>query len=292
GDIPPGWRDDEIVETTVHAALVQQGHWMLFFPQAEGHEPLYHYLSAAWITALGQSLFSVRLLSAFLGLLSVAALYRLARVLFGTPAALIAAAALAVSFWALMYARFKLRQVSELAPMLLAFYFFWRALHAGGPGIVFPKFVDWRGRPGPAVKTAATRARSRPSPTHSSKGEPPEGGFVPFITGTDFSKALRAALLGALFLAVALYTYYAARGAPLLLGAFAVYLLIFHRDLLRARWRPLALAAGVSGLLVLPLAVAIALTPQGEVRLAVVGAPLAEMLRGDPTAVLHNTALT
>ena len=62
GDIPPGWRDDEVVETTVHAALVQQGHWLLFFPQAEGHEPLYHYLSAAWITTLGQSLFSVRLL--------------------------------------------------------------------------------------------------------------------------------------------------------------------------------------------------------------------------------------
>src|SRR5438045_3631612 len=59
-----------------------------------------------------------------------AALYRLARTMFGTPAALIAAAALAVSFWALMYARFKLRQVSELAPMLLAFYFFWRTLHS------------------------------------------------------------------------------------------------------------------------------------------------------------------
>jgi len=238
GDIPPGWRDDEVVETTVHAALVQQGHWMLFFPQAEGHEPLYHYLSAGWITALGQSLFSVRLLSAFLGLLSVAALYRLARAMFGTPAALIAAAALAVSFWALMYARFKLRQVSELTPMLLAFYFFWRALRS------------------------------------------------------PFKDAWRPALLCALFLALSLYTYYAARGAPLLLAVFTAYLLIFHWPWLRLRWRPLLLAASASLALAVPLAVAIALTPQGEARLAVVGAPLADLMRGDPTAVLHNTALT
>jgi 4-amino-4-deoxy-L-arabinose transferase-like glycosyltransferase len=238
GDIPPGWRDDEIVETTVHAALVQQGHWLLFFPQAEGHEPLYHYLSAGWITALGQSLFSVRLLSALLGLLSVAALHRLARAMFGTPAALIAAAALAVSFWALMYARFKLRQVSELAPMLLAFYFFWRALRSAAKDV-------WR-----------------------------------------------PAALSALFLALSLYTYYAARGAPLLLAAFGIYLLVFHRHLLRARWRPLVLAAGASVVLVIPLAVAIAVTPQGEARLAVVGAPLAELLRGDPRAVIGNVVQT
>jgi hypothetical protein len=130
--VPPGWRDDEVVETTVHAALIRQGHWLLFFPQAEGHEPLYHYLSAAWITAAGQSLFVVRLLSAFLGLLSVAALYRLSRQLFGAPVALLAAAALAASFWGLMYSRFKLRQVGTLAPMLLAFHFFFRAFRANG----------------------------------------------------------------------------------------------------------------------------------------------------------------
>src|SRR5262249_60172209 len=89
--LPPGWRDDEVVETVVHAALIRQGHWLLFFPQAEGHEPLYHYLSAAWISLAGQSLFIVRLLSAFFGLLSVAALYRLARRLFGPPVAPLAA---------------------------------------------------------------------------------------------------------------------------------------------------------------------------------------------------------
>lgn len=123
-DLPPGWRDDEIVETTVHAQLVLEGQFPIYFPQAEGHEPLYHYLSAMLIALGGRSLFTVRLLSVFFGLFSLAALYRFARRQFGARVALIAVAALAVSFWGLMYARFKLRHISELGLMLLAFDFF------------------------------------------------------------------------------------------------------------------------------------------------------------------------
>ena len=238
--VPPGWRDDEVVETVVHAALIRQGHWLLFFPQAEGHEPLYHYLSAAWISVAGQSLFIVRLLSAFLGLLSVAALYRLARRLFGGPTALLAAAALGASFWGLMYSRFKLRQVGTVAPMLLAFDFFFRALDARAP----------------------------------------------------YACRRRDGLLAAVWLAAGLYTYYAARAIPLILLALAAYLWLFHREQMRGQWRLLALAAAATAALVAPLAAAIALTPQSQARLAVVGAPLAELLRGNPASVLRNTAET
>ena len=127
-DLPPGWRDDEVVETVVHAQSVLDGRFPLFFPQAEGHEPLYHYLSAALITLAGRSLFTVRLLSVFFGMFSLAALYRFARRYFGPSTALLATAALAVSFWGLMYSRFKLRHVSEVGLMLLTFYFFLRPL--------------------------------------------------------------------------------------------------------------------------------------------------------------------
>lgn len=237
--LPPGWRDDEVVETTVHARLAAQGLY-LFFPQAEGHEPLYHYLSAGWIAAAGSSLFSVRLLSAYLGLLSVAALYRLARALFGGPVALLAAAGLALSFWGLMYARFKLRQVSEVAPMLLAFLFLWLALR-------------------------------------------------PRQTG---SQQKRAALWAGLWLAMTLYTYFAARAVPVILAAFALYLLLAHRPLFVARWRALALTAAVAVALAAPLALAIARTPGGEARLAVVGQPLLALLRGDAGPAIQNTAAT
>lgn len=138
--IPPGWRDDEVIETTVHAQRVLDGEWPLFFPEAEGHEPLYHYASAGWIAVMGRSLWSVRMVSAFFGLLSVAATFRLARQLFGQRVGLIAAALLAVSFWALMYSRTKTRHVGELVFVLLAFSSWWdgvaksrpRALAASG----------------------------------------------------------------------------------------------------------------------------------------------------------------
>jgi len=238
--VPPGWRDDEVVETTVHAALIRQGHWVLFFPQAEGHEPLYHYLSALLISGAGESLVVVRLLSVFFGLLSVAALYRLARRLFGRPAALLAAAALAVSFWGLMYSRFKLRQVSMVAPMLLAFDFFFRA-------------CDPR-------RSAAERRRD--------------------------------ALWAAVWLSASLYTYYAARAVPLILLALAVYLFVFQRERMRGAGRPLVLAAGVALALVAPLALAIAVTPQSQARLGEVGAPLTDLLHGDPRYMLRNAAET
>jgi 4-amino-4-deoxy-L-arabinose transferase-like glycosyltransferase len=145
-DQPPGWRDDEVTETLVHARIVLSGALPLYFPQAEGHEPLYHWLSGGWIALVGQSLFAVRLLSAFFGVVSVAALYRLARRQFGARVALLVAALLAVSFWSLMYSRFKLRHISEVGLMLLSIDFFWQSLqdrssrqrliHAGLAGLL------------------------------------------------------------------------------------------------------------------------------------------------------------
>ncbi|MEK7312162.1 MAG: glycosyltransferase family 39 protein [Chloroflexota bacterium] len=131
-DVPPGWRDDEVTETTVHAQLVLDGHYPLYFIQAEGHEPIYHYLSTGWIALVGRSLFSVRLVSAFFGLLTVAATYRLTRQLFGTRTALFVALLLAVSFWALIYSRTKIRHISELPFALLAFSHLFAAINARG----------------------------------------------------------------------------------------------------------------------------------------------------------------
>jgi 4-amino-4-deoxy-L-arabinose transferase-like glycosyltransferase len=258
-DLPPGWRDDEVVETTVHAALVLAGRAPLYFPQAEGHEPLYHYLSGGWMALAGRSLFSVRLLSALLGVISVAALYRLTRRLFGPSTALLAAAGLAVSFWGLMYARFKLRHVAALAPMLLAFELFWRA-----------------------GATEGSRQSARAAGRRPFADDPQAGRTLAYIW----------AGLAGLCLALALYTYYAARVVPVMLLAFVVYMAVFHRAELRARWRAWAVTAGVAAVLVLPLGVAIARTPGGEARIGVVGQPLRALLNGDPGPALANTRET
>ena len=45
--VPPGWRDDELINIYALSGEVLQGHYPLYFTGASGHEPLYHYLQAA-----------------------------------------------------------------------------------------------------------------------------------------------------------------------------------------------------------------------------------------------------
>jgi hypothetical protein len=80
--------------------------------------------------------------------------------------------------------------------------------------------------------------------------------------------------------------------APAILAGFALYLFLFHRPAFRRAWPALAIMAGVTALLALPLAAAIARTPGAEARLAVVGQPLLDLLRGDPAYALRNTLAT
>ena len=192
--VPPGWRDDEVIETTVHAQIVLDGHYPLYFIQAEGHEPIYHYLSAGWIALVGRTLFSVRLVSVFFGLLTVAATFRLTRQLFGTRPALLVALLLAVSFWALMYSRIKIRHFAELPFVLLAFSSLFKVI---------------------SYQSSVIRRRSI---DHWS-----------LFTGHSSFFIVSPAPLrygAVLFIVLALYTYLAATTLFIILTGFSLYLLI------------------------------------------------------------------
>jgi 4-amino-4-deoxy-L-arabinose transferase-like glycosyltransferase len=132
-DVPPGWRDDELIEAIVLAQKVLDGQWSFFFPDASGHEPLYHTLKAGMVGLFGYSVWGIRYLSAILGTLAVPLTYLLGRKLFGPTVGLVAAAALAVSFWGLMYSRTGIRHVTLTPIVLAAFYFFWRSLTSHRP---------------------------------------------------------------------------------------------------------------------------------------------------------------
>jgi len=251
-DIPPGWRDDEIVETTLHAQMILEGQRPLFFVQAEGHEPLYHYLAAGLIALSGNGLGQVRWLSAAFGILSVAALYRLAHRWFGAFPASVASLALAVSFWSLMYSRTKTRHVSVLVFAILTFYLFDRLIQTQN--------AECR------AQNETTKFRIR----HS---------------------AFRILLFG-LCLALSLYTYFAARALPFILVAFSAYLALFHRDTFKARWRSMALGFAIAAVFATPLFVAESRAGGGAERLSVVGGPFQSLLNGDPRPVLSNTLNT
>lgn len=136
---PPGWRDDELINSLVISQKALDGDLQVYYADASGHEASYHWLNAGMLGLFGANWVGIRLLSAYLGLLTVALTFAVGRKLLGDEVALGATAVLAVSFWSLMYSRIGLRHV--LAPVwtLGAFYWFWQ-------GILAPraKKITWR----------------------------------------------------------------------------------------------------------------------------------------------------
>jgi 4-amino-4-deoxy-L-arabinose transferase-like glycosyltransferase len=129
--VPPGWRDDELINSLVISQKVLDGDLALYYPDASGHEALYHALNALMLGLFGPSVAGIRWLSAVLGTLAVPLTYLVGRRLFGSWTGLVAAAALAFSFWSLMYSRIGLRHILTTVLVLATFYFFLRGLNLG-----------------------------------------------------------------------------------------------------------------------------------------------------------------
>ncbi|MGD2145316.1 MAG: glycosyltransferase family 39 protein [Anaerolineae bacterium] len=131
-DVPPGWRDDELINIHALSGQLLNGEFPLYHLGASGHEPLYHYMHAGVHAVLGYNVLSGHILSIAFGTLSVALTYSLVRRLFPErrAAAAVASLALAISFWSLMYSRTAIRHIS-LPPFVLAtMYVFWRQIEA------------------------------------------------------------------------------------------------------------------------------------------------------------------
>ncbi len=229
--VPPGWRDDELINSLVISQKVLDGNWAPYYPDASGHEALYHILNALPLQLFGPGVPGIRLLSVFLGTATIAMTYAVARRLADSWVALVAAAAMTLSFWSLMYSRIGLRHI--LTPLLTTatVAFFWQGLRASASG----------GRP---------------------------------------NMATRYWLLSALAMSLGFYTYFAARGVPLILIAFAAYLWWFDRPLLSRAWRGMALMLVAAGTMTLPLLLTLSQQPESEARVAELAAPLTEAQEG------------
>ncbi len=140
--IPPGWRDDELIELNIDTRIAA-GWRPLYIEEAEGHEPLYHYIHAVTVGLFGSSRIGYRWLSAASGWVAVALTMALSRRLWGRWVALAAGAMMAVGFWPLMYSRFGLRHVGVLPPLLVAFYALWQGIETRSAqyAIRIPYFV-------------------------------------------------------------------------------------------------------------------------------------------------------
>ena len=235
--VPPGWNDDELSNALVIAQKVLDGDLAVYYVDATGHEALYHVLAAGFLSTFGYNAIGIRLLSALLGTLTVPLTYQIGRRLAGREVGLLAAAALAVTFWSLVYSRIGHRHISFPVLMLASFYFFWKGLQA------------------------------RKVPAASEEGGPRWRDRLPI--NDSF-------LVAGLFMGVSFYTYFASRGLPLIFLAFAGYLWLFHRPLFRQRWRGILLTFAVAFLLAIPLVVTLIQETGADARVAEVAVPLVE----------------
>jgi hypothetical protein len=244
--VPPGWRDDELIEMYTLSGEVLDGHYPLYFTGASGHEPLFHYLRAGLIALAGHNIVGGHLLSAACGTLLIPLTYVLARRLFGSTVAVLASLTLSCSFWSLMYSRFSLRHIGLPPIALAAFFFLWHPLSCS-PG------------------------RKR-----------------------------RWALPLGLFLGAGLYIYPAGRLLPAVPVILGLHLALFERQRFRQIRAGYALAVGISLLMAVPLAVAIAqgsseAAAQGigaDARLSELAVPLRALRQGDPGPLLESIRTT
>jgi len=127
GDVPPGLRYDELLNYRM-AERVLAGERPLYFTESWGEEPLFLYAQAAVIALTKECEWSLRLPAVLCGLMGVLAAWLAARRLFGARVAILAAAALAVSFWSIFYSREGLRVLAVTPLHGLMIYFVWRGL--------------------------------------------------------------------------------------------------------------------------------------------------------------------
>ncbi len=138
-DIPPALYRDEARNALNGLALIQGDRYPIYFKSNGGQEPIYMYLQAASHYLFKPGALAARIPSAVIGLLTIPALYLLARELFADGESRrvgwLAALGLATSFWHMNYSRIGFRGI--LAPLFTVglFYFFWRGWR--GDGLIY-----------------------------------------------------------------------------------------------------------------------------------------------------------
>jgi hypothetical protein len=134
--IPPGLWFDEAYYAMDAVWLRQTQTWPIFLLGNNGREPLFSYLLAGATRVFGETAYTARWVTALLGTLAIPLTYRFIFTMFGRDSqarwlALLAAAGLAISFWAVLMNRSAYR--ANLLPLfvLIVSYFFWQGRQTG-----------------------------------------------------------------------------------------------------------------------------------------------------------------
>ena len=124
--VPFGWHHDEATKGLMARDVLAGKYHPVFFSAFTGREALYVYLEAGAFALFGEGMFAGRLLSAFVGVLTVATTYALGKALCGRRVGILAAAMFAVSLWHLIASRNGYRAVIQPLVQLPALWFLFR----------------------------------------------------------------------------------------------------------------------------------------------------------------------
>jgi hypothetical protein len=109
-----------------------------FFPDNFGRESLWMYVLTPALAVFGATSFALRITALFVGVLTVAAVFRLGRVLFGGRVGVWSAAALAVLFWHVLASHQAFRALLYPLVGALAFAALWEVFSVGATRRVAP----------------------------------------------------------------------------------------------------------------------------------------------------------
>jgi 4-amino-4-deoxy-L-arabinose transferase-like glycosyltransferase len=219
--VPFGWHPDEAVKGIMAREALAGKAFPVFFSAFTGRDALYVYLEAAAFALFGEGMLAARLLSAFIGVLTVALTYAVGREMFNRRVGWLAAGLMAVSLWHLIASRNGYRAVIQPLVQLPVMWLLFRAWRGVSPAVPSPQLVE-------AARNSRARSRARDR-------------WLFVVAG--------------LFLGLTQYTYTAARIFPMLVLAVVLLALVLNRALVIQRWRSLLLMCLVAAVVVSPLVV-------------------------------------
>ncbi|MBL7183213.1 MAG: glycosyltransferase family 39 protein [Anaerolineae bacterium] len=130
GTTPPGLYHDEAFNG-LDALGVLEGERPIFFEANNGREPLFIYLVALSVAALGRSPGAIRIVAALLGTLTIPAAYLMAKAMFDRRIGLLAAAVTGLTLWHVNLSRIGFRTVAMPLLVALALWQLWLGLKSG-----------------------------------------------------------------------------------------------------------------------------------------------------------------
>ena len=251
--VPGSLTHDEAVNG-IDAVRILEGERPIFLTDNFGREVLFIYVQAISVFFLGQTELALRLVSAFTGILTVAAAYPLAQRMFGSRVALLTCGWLSISLWHLIFSRVALRSISLPLFLTIGFYCLWRGLE------------------GASQSMEARRASIPPIP--------------------NSPRPLVWFGLGGIVIGLSLYTYSVARFAPFFIVALALYIALLHRRLLGRTLPGLVLALALATLVFLPQGIFFLAHPESLVdRAKEVWVFNSELNEGNPRQALIDSTL-